>query len=119
MTTVELRLGEKCTIMQDQAVRDTKVMADRLAARTAGGSHWGSTGRGMVARYRPGQKQTGPPKGGGRMRMLGGDSTGEATGSAAAESISMAPALLELLPSHGRLPPSELVAEHPCPQPDV
>ena len=34
----------------------------------------------MVARYLPGQEQTGPPKGGGRMRMLGGDSTGEATG---------------------------------------
>ena len=73
--------------MQDQAVRDTKVMADRLAARTARGSHWGSTGRGMVAGYRPGQEQTGPPKGGGRMRMLGGDSTGEATGSAAADRV--------------------------------
>ena len=62
-------------------MRDTKVMADRLAARTAGESRRGSTGRGMVARYLPGQEQTGPPKGGGRMRMLGGDSTGEATGS--------------------------------------
>ena len=28
-----------------------------------------------------------PPKGGGRMRMLGGDSTGEATGSAAADRV--------------------------------
>ena len=37
----------------------------------------------------------------------------------AAESVSMAPALLELLLSHGRLPPSEPVAEYPCPQPDV
>ena len=35
--------------MQDQAVRDIKVMADSLTAQTAGGSHWGSTGRGMVA----------------------------------------------------------------------
>ena len=87
MTTVGLRLGEKIYDMQDQAVRDTKVMADRLAARTAGGSRWGSTGRGMVAGYRPGQEQTGPPKGGGRMRMLGGDSTGEATGSAAADRV--------------------------------
>ena len=51
--------------MQDQAVRDTKVMADRLAARTAGESRWGSTGRGMVARYLPGQEQTGPPRGAG------------------------------------------------------
>ena len=58
-------------------------MADWLAARTAG-SHWGSTCRGMVAGCRPGREQTGPPKGGGLMRMLGGDSTGEATGSAAA-----------------------------------
>ena len=73
--------------MQDQAVRDTRVLADRLAARTAGGSHWGSTGRGMVAGYRPGQEQTGPPKGGGRMRMLGGNSTGEATGLAAADRV--------------------------------
>ena len=54
MTTVELRLGEKSYDMQNQAVRDTKVMADRLAAWTAG-SHWGSTGRGMVAGCRPGQ----------------------------------------------------------------
>ena len=68
-------------------MRDTKVMADRLAARTAGESRWGSTGRGMVARYLPGQEQTGPPKGGGRMRMLGGDSTGEATGSVAADRV--------------------------------
>ena len=45
--------------MQDQAVRDTKVMADRLAARTAGESRWGSTGRGMVARYLPGQGSQG------------------------------------------------------------
>ena len=67
-------------------MRNTKVMADRLAAWTAG-SHWGSTGRGMVAGYRPGQKQAGPPKGGGRMRMLGGDSTGEATGSAAPDRV--------------------------------
>ena len=37
----------------------------------------------------------------------------------AAESVSMTPALLELLLSHGRLPPSEPVAEHPCPQSDV
>ena len=66
-------------------MRDTKVTADRLAARTAGGSHWGSTGR--VAGCRPGQEQTGPPKGGGRMRMLGGDSTGAATGSAAADRV--------------------------------
>ncbi|CAK0787009.1 hypothetical protein CVIRNUC_010225 [Coccomyxa viridis] len=72
--------------MQDQAVRDTKV-SDRLAARTAGGSRWESTGRGMVAGHRPGQEQTGPPKGGRRMRMLGGDSTGEATGSAAADRV--------------------------------
>ena len=73
-------------------MRDTKVMADRLAARTAGESRWGSTGRGMVTRYMvtrylPGQEQTGPPKGGGRMHMLGGDSTGEATGSAAADRV--------------------------------
>ena len=68
-------------------MRDTKVMADRLAARTAGESRWGSTGRGMVARYLPGQEQTGPPKGGGRMRMLGGDSTGQATGSVAANRV--------------------------------
>ena len=61
-------------------MRDTKVMADRLAARTAGESRW-------VARYLPGQEQTGPPKGGGRMRMLGGDSTGEATGSVAADRV--------------------------------
>ena len=40
-----------------------------------------------MAGYRPGQEQTGPPKGGGRMRMLGGDSTGEATGSAAADRV--------------------------------
>ena len=52
-----------------------EAMADRLTAETAGGPHWGSTGRGMVAGCRPGQEQTGPPKGGGRMRMLGGDST--------------------------------------------
>ena len=32
-------------------------------------------------------EQTGSPKGGGRMRMLGGDSTGEATGSAAADRV--------------------------------
>ena len=31
----------------------------------------------------------------------------------------MAPALLELLQSHGRLPPSEPVAEYSCPQHDV
>ena len=77
--------------MQDQAVRDTKVMAVRLAAWTAG-SHWGATGWDMVAGCRPGQEQqTGPPKGGGRMRMLGGDSTGEATGSAAASRVRNAP----------------------------
>ena len=68
-------------------MRNTKVMADRLAAWTAGGSHWGSTCRGMVAGCRPGQDQTGPPKGGGLMRMLGGDSTGEATRSAAADRV--------------------------------
>ena len=70
--------------MQDQAVQNMEAMADGLTAETAGGSHWGSTGRGMVAGCRPGQEHTGPPKGGRRMRMLGGDSTGEATGSAAA-----------------------------------
>ena len=64
-----------------------EAMADRLTAQTAGRSHWGSTGRGMVAGCRPGQEQTGPPKGGGRRRMLGGDSTGEATGSAAADRV--------------------------------
>ena len=37
----------------------------------------------------------------------------------AAESVYMASALLELLLSHGRLPPSEPVAEYSCPQPDV
>ena len=72
--------------MHEQAVQDTKAIADRLAARTAG-SKWGSTGRGMVAGCRPGQEQTGPSKGGGLMRMLGGDSTGEATGSAAADRV--------------------------------
>ena len=40
--------------------------------------------RGMVAGCRPGQEQTGPSKGGGLMRVLGGDSTGEAAGSVAA-----------------------------------
>ena len=64
-----------------------EAMADRLTAQTAGRSHWGSTGRGIVAGCRPGQEQTGPLKGGGRMRMLGGDSTGEATGSAAADRV--------------------------------
>ena len=68
-------------------MQDTKAMADRLAAQTAGRCHWGSTGRGMVSGCRPGQGQTGPPGGGGRMRMLGGDSTGEATGSAAADRV--------------------------------
>ena len=57
-------------------MQNMEAMADRLTAQTAGGSHWGSTGRGMVAGCRPGQEQTGPPKGAGRMRMLGGDSTG-------------------------------------------
>ena len=66
-------------------MQDTKAIADRLAARTAGGSHWESTGWGMVAGCRPGQEQRGSRKGGGRMRMLGGDSTGEVTGSAAAD----------------------------------
>ncbi|CAK0786216.1 hypothetical protein CVIRNUC_009429 [Coccomyxa viridis] len=89
--------------MQDQAVRDTKVMADRLAARTAGESRWGSTGRGMVARYLPGQEQTGPPKGGGRMRMLGGDSTGEATGSVAADRVRNA---LRIDPAPNSSPPA-------------
>ena len=64
--------------MQDQAVQNMEATADRLTAQTAGKSHWGSTGRGMVTGCRPGQEQTGPPKGGGRMHMLGGDSTGEA-----------------------------------------
>ena len=73
--------------MQDQAVQNMEAMADRLTAQTAGRSHWGSTGRGMVAGCRPGQEQTGAPRGGGRMRMLGGDSTGEATGSAAADRV--------------------------------
>ncbi|CAK0787011.1 hypothetical protein CVIRNUC_010227 [Coccomyxa viridis] len=41
----------------------------------------------MVAGCRPGQEQTGPPKGGGQMHMLGGDSTGEATGLAAADQV--------------------------------
>ena len=72
--------------MQDQAVH-MEAMADRLTAQTAGRSHWGSTGRGIVAGCRPGQEQTGPPNGCGRMRMLGGDSTGEATGSAAADRV--------------------------------
>ena len=40
-------------------MRDTKVMADRLAARTARGSHWGSTGRGMVAFGRSGRARCG------------------------------------------------------------
>ena len=68
-------------------MQNMEAMADRLTAQTAGRSHWGSTGRGVVAGCRPGQEQTGPPKGGGRMRMLGGDSTGEATGSAAADRV--------------------------------
>ncbi|CAK0736110.1 hypothetical protein CVIRNUC_000693 [Coccomyxa viridis] len=41
----------------------------------------------MVAGWRPGQEQTGPPKGAGRMRMLGGDSTGEAPGLATANRV--------------------------------
>ena len=56
-----------------------EAIADRLTANCAV--------RGMVAGCRPGQEQTRPPKGGGRMRMLGGDSTGEATGSAAADRV--------------------------------
>ena len=40
--------------MQDQAVQNMEAMADRLTAQTAGRSHWGSTGRGMVAGCRPG-----------------------------------------------------------------
>ncbi|CAK0787914.1 hypothetical protein CVIRNUC_011136 [Coccomyxa viridis] len=69
--------------MQDQAVQNMEAMADRLTAETAGGSHWGSTGRGMVA----GAGTDRTSQGGGRMRMLGGDSTGEATGSAAADRV--------------------------------
>ena len=37
----------------------------------------------------------------------------------AAEDVSMAPALLELLLSHAGLPSPEPVAEHSCPEPDV
>ena len=68
--------------MQDQAVQNMEAMADRLTARTAGRSHWGSTGRGMVAGCRPGQEQTGPPKGGradahaGRRQHRGGNRLG-------------------------------------------
>ena len=40
-----------------------------------------------MAGCRPGQEQTGLPKRGGLMRMLGGDSTGEATGSAEADRV--------------------------------
>ncbi|CAK0732814.1 hypothetical protein CVIRNUC_000186 [Coccomyxa viridis] len=73
--------------MQDQAVQNMEAMTDRLTAQTGGGSHWGSIGRAWWPGCRPGQEQTGPPKGAGRMRMLGGDSTGEATGSAAADQV--------------------------------
>ena len=52
-----------------------------------GGSRWESTGRGMMAGHRPGQNRQDLPRGGGRMRMLGGDSTREATGSVAADRV--------------------------------
>ena len=66
-------------------MQDMEAMADKLAARTAGSL----TGDSPVGAWWPdaGQEQTGPPKGGGLMRMLGGDSTGEATGSAAADRV--------------------------------
>ena len=41
----------------------------------------------MLAGCQPGQEQAGPSKGGGLMRMLGGDSTGEAIGLAAADRV--------------------------------
>ena len=62
-------------------------MANRLTARTAGGL----TGGPPVGAWWPGASQgrnrQNLPKGVGLMRMLGGDSTGKATGSAAADRV--------------------------------
>ena len=68
-------------------MQNTEAMAERLTAETAGGSHWGSTGRGMVAGCRPGQEQTGPPKGGRADAHAGRRQHREATGSAAADRV--------------------------------
>ena len=72
---------------QDQAVQIWKAMADRLADRA---DNWASLGvhrSGHGGRV-PARAGTGRiSKGVGLMRMLGGDSTGEATGSAAADRV--------------------------------
>ena len=73
--------------MQDEAVQSTGAMADRLAGRmdswAALGVHHSGHGGWEPARAGTGRTS----EGGGLMRMLGGDSTGEATGSAAADRV--------------------------------
>ena len=58
--------------MHDQAVQIKRQWLTGWLARQTTGLHWRSTGRGMVAGCQPGQGQAGAPKGGGLMRMLGG-----------------------------------------------
>ena len=71
--------------MQDQAEENTRAMADRQAGRT---NNWASR---VVHRSEHGGRvpsragKAGLPMRGVLMSMLGGDSTGEATGSATVE----------------------------------